>query len=64
MSPGKSPLREPKNSKQPQPTENAPTPEAPKADTTTDWDEWVEKHGERPQSRSDVADAEGRFRNP
>jgi hypothetical protein len=49
--------------KQPRPTENAPTPDAPKADTSTDWDEWMEKHAERPQSRSDVADAEGKFRN-
>jgi hypothetical protein len=41
---------------------DAPTPEAAKIDTSTDWDEWMEEHGGRPASRPDVADAEGKLR--
>jgi hypothetical protein len=35
--------------------------EQPATDTSTDWDEWMEKHGERPEPVSDIADAEGKF---
>ncbi len=32
----------------------------PASDTATDWDEWMERHAERPRPVPDVADAEGR----
>jgi hypothetical protein len=32
------------------------------ADTSTDWDEWMERHADRPPPVADVADAHGRFR--
>lgn len=32
----------------------------PASDTAADWDEWMERHGERPRPVPDVADAEGR----
>ncbi len=37
------------------------TPEQSVSDTSTDWDEWMEKQGPRPQPVSDIADAEGKF---
>jgi hypothetical protein len=55
---------EPKKSEQPPGTGDAPAPgapEVPKVDTSTDWDEWMEKHDGRLPSRPDVADAEGKF---
>ncbi len=57
------PVRAPK-SDQPHEPEGVPAPDAPKLDTSTDWDEWMERHGGRPASRPDVADAEGRFPTP
>jgi hypothetical protein len=33
----------------------------PASDTATDWDEWMERHAERPRPVPDVANAEGRF---
>jgi hypothetical protein len=32
----------------------------PTTDTSTDWDEWMERHGDKPRPVSDVADAEGK----
>jgi hypothetical protein len=58
-------VTEPKNEDPPRPSEDVPAPkppEAPKADTSTDWDEWIEKHGGRPPAVPDVADEQGRFR--
>jgi hypothetical protein len=65
-----------KNDDQPRDRERAPVPDAPdvrdapatsnapKLDTSTDWDEWMERQGGRPATRPDVADAEGRFPMP
>jgi hypothetical protein len=33
----------------------------PASDTATDWDEWMERHAERPRPVPDAASAEGRF---
>lgn len=58
-------MREPKDDESARKPEDVPSPEAPEApkvDTSTDWDEWMEKHGGRPPSVPDVADAEGKFR--
>jgi hypothetical protein len=37
-------------------------PERPKTDTSTDWDEWMERHGDRPRPAPDVADEKGRVK--
>jgi len=42
------------------PDEPAST-DRPPTDTSTDWDEWMEKHGGRPRPRPDVADREGKL---
>jgi hypothetical protein len=47
---------------QPRPPEPEATPEQPVSDTSTDWDEWMEKHGPRPTPVADIADAEGKYR--
>jgi|RhiMetdeSRZDD1v2_1073273.scaffolds.fasta_scaffold08159_9 hypothetical protein len=44
----------------PPPDEPAST-DRPPTDTSTDWDEWMEKHGGRPRPRPDVADREGKL---
>lgn len=33
----------------------------PPTDTSTDWDEWMERHGGKPRPVPDVADAGGKF---
>jgi hypothetical protein len=38
-----------------------PSVDQPATDTSTDWDEWMERQGGQPGPISDVADAEGRF---
>jgi hypothetical protein len=43
------------------PPEPPTSTESPAVDTSTDWDEWVERQVERPRPLSDVADEEGRF---
>jgi hypothetical protein len=48
----------------PEPAEpKLPTPgesrDQPPSDTSTDWDEWMERHGGKPRPVPDVADAEG-----
>jgi hypothetical protein len=56
---------EPPGDREPAPAPNvAGAPDAPKLDTSTDWDEWMERQGGRPAKRPDVADAEGRFPMP
>jgi len=47
---------------QPRTPEPDTTLEQPGTDTSTDWDEWMEKHGPRPTPVSDIADADGRYR--
>ncbi|HJR51789.1 MAG TPA: hypothetical protein VJ794_11820 [Gemmatimonadales bacterium] len=47
---------------QPRAPEADATPEQPGTDTSTDWDEWMEKHGQRPTPVPDIADAEGKYR--
>ena len=54
----------PKSDQHPREPEGVPAPDAPKLDTSTDWDQWMERHGRRPATRPDVADAEGRFPTP
>lgn len=47
-----------------EPANRPPPAEPPPTDTSSDRDEWMEKHGGRPRSVPDVADTEGRFRDP
>ena len=57
-------MRAPKSDQRPHEPEGVPAPDAPTLDTSTDWDQWMERHGGRPATRPDVADAEGRFPTP
>ena len=36
----------------------------PPSDTSTDWDEWMERHGGKPRPVPDVADADGTVTPP
>jgi hypothetical protein len=45
----------------PEPPASTGQPEQPPIDTSTDWDEWRERHVERPRPLPDVADEKGSF---
>lgn len=44
------------------PPEEPASTEQPATDTSTDWDEWMERHTDKPHPLPDIADAEGKFR--
>lgn len=43
------------------PPEPPASTDRPPTDTSTDWDEWMERHRGKPRPTPDVADAEGKF---
>ena len=43
------------------PPEQPAASDRPATDTSTDWDEWMERHGGKPRPAPDVADAGGKF---
>jgi hypothetical protein len=49
---------------QPKPATPPSEADPPQSDTSTDWDEWMERHGGKPRPVSDVADAEGKVTTP
>jgi hypothetical protein len=49
---------------QPKPATPPGDADPPQSDISTDWDEWMERHGGKPRPVSDVADAEGKVTTP
>jgi hypothetical protein len=43
------------------PMSQEPPPRPSPPDTSSDWDEWMEKQGGRPRPRPDVAGADGKL---